>query len=129
MGSRWLLPLLFSLTTSAVLAQSPPPAPSEPTVQSLLDRIQQLENRINQLEDRERKQEAAQAGTAAAPAPAETTTQAAVTPPRRRRLRPRHIWRSTPAWAKSAIRRDGSRRFKSEASAMWISRRPIRRVQ
>ena len=64
MGSRWLLVLLFSLTTSALLAQSPPPAPTEPTVQSLLDRIQQLENRINQLEDRERKQEAAQAGRA-----------------------------------------------------------------
>jgi hypothetical protein len=79
MGSRWLLLLLFLLTTSALLAQSPPPAaPSEPTVQSLLDRIQQLENRINQLEDRERKQEAAAAAT---PATAEATTQAAVTTP------------------------------------------------
>ncbi len=65
MGSRWLLVLLFSLTTSALLAQSPPAASTEPTVQSLLDRIQQLENRINQLEDRERKQEAAQAGAPA----------------------------------------------------------------
>jgi hypothetical protein len=84
MGSRWLLLLLFLLTTSALPAQSPPPAPaspSEPTVQSLLDRIQQLENRINQLEDRERKQEAAAAATPAAPAPAEATTQAAVTTP------------------------------------------------
>ena len=82
MGSRWLLLLLFSLTTSALLAQSPPPAtPTEPTVQSLLNRIQQLENRIDQLEDRERKQETAQAGAAAAPTPAETTTQAAVTTP------------------------------------------------
>jgi phospholipid-binding lipoprotein MlaA len=58
---------LFSLTTSALLAQSPPAASTEPTVQSLLDRIQQLENRINQLEDRERKQEAAQAEEAPAP--------------------------------------------------------------
>ena len=86
MGSRWLLLLLFSLTTSALLAQSPPAAPTEPTVQSLLDRIQQLENRINQLEDRERKQAAAQAGTpasapTAAQAPAETSTQAAVATP------------------------------------------------
>jgi hypothetical protein len=83
MGSRWLLVLLFSLTTSALLAQSPPQASTEPTVQSLLDRIQQLENRINQLEDRERKQEAAQAAApASAPAaPAETTTQAAVATP------------------------------------------------
>jgi hypothetical protein len=84
MGSRWLLLLLFLLTTSALPAQSPPPAPaspSEPTVQSLLDRIQQMENRINQLEDRERKQEAAGAATPAAPAPAEATTQAAVTTP------------------------------------------------
>jgi hypothetical protein len=84
MDSRWLLPLLFSLTTSTLLAQSPPSStPTEPTVHSLLDRIQQLENRINQLEDRERKQEAAQAGTPLAPAlaPTETTTQAAVTTP------------------------------------------------
>ena len=83
MGSRWLLVLLFSLTTSALLAQSPPPASTEPTVQSLLDRIQQLENRINQLEDRERKQEAAQAAapTSTPAAPAETTTQAAIATP------------------------------------------------
>ena len=78
MGSRWLLLLLFSLTTSALLAQSSPPsAPTELTVQSLLDRIQQLESRINQLEDHERKQEAALAGTPAVP----VTTQAVVTAP------------------------------------------------
>ena len=78
MGSRWLLLLLFSLTTSALLAQSSPPsAPTELTVQSLLDRIQRLESRINQLEDHERKQEAALAGTPAAP----VTTQAVVTAP------------------------------------------------
>ena len=82
MGSRWLLLLLFSLTTGALLAQSPPPsAPTEPSVQSLLDRIQQLENRINQLEEHERKQEAVQAGTSAAPNPAETTRQAAAPTP------------------------------------------------
>ena len=69
MGSRWLLLLLFSLTTSALLAQSssPPQSPpsqsaaaaSEPSVQSLLERIQQLENRITQLEERDRQKEAA----------------------------------------------------------------------
>ena len=81
MGSRWLLLLLSLLTTTTLLAaQSPPPAtPTEPTVQSLLDRIQQLENRINQLEDRERKQEAAQAVAPTTLAAAETTIQAPVT--------------------------------------------------
>ncbi len=84
MGSRRLLPLLFSLIISPLLAQSPPPVtPAGPDVQSLLDRIQQLENRIDQLEDRERKREAAQSVTQPAPpeAAAETTTQAAVTTP------------------------------------------------
>jgi len=79
MGSRCLLSLLFALTTSMLLAKSPASAPpTEPTLQSLLDRIQQLENRINQLEDRERRQEAAPAGTPLAP---ETTTPAPVTTP------------------------------------------------
>jgi hypothetical protein len=72
MGSRWLLLLLFSLTTSAVVAQSSPPpasqsqptAAAEPTVQTLLDRIQQLENRINQLEERDRQKEAQASGPA-----------------------------------------------------------------
>ena len=80
MGSRCLLSLLFALTTSMLLAQSPASAPpTGPTLQSLLDRIQQLENRINQLEDRERRQEAAPAGTPVAPT--ETTTPAPVTTP------------------------------------------------
>jgi hypothetical protein len=80
MGSRWLLLLVFSSTTSTLLAQAAPLAtPAEPTVQSLLERIQQLENRINQLEDRERKQEAPQAGPPTAAA--ETTTQAPATTP------------------------------------------------
>ncbi len=82
MGSRWLLLLLFSLTTSALVAQSPPPvAESQPTVQSLLDRIQQLESRISQLEDRDRKLEAAQAAAPAAPTPAETPAEAAAPTP------------------------------------------------
>jgi hypothetical protein len=82
MGARCLLPLLFSLITSPLLAQSPPSAtPSEPTVQSLLDRVQQLENRINQLEERERKRAQSGAQPAGAEAATETTTQAAVTTP------------------------------------------------
>jgi hypothetical protein len=73
MGSRGLLLLLLLLTTSALLAQSPPPAAdSEPTVQSLLQRIQQLEKRINELEDHERTHGTAPGSSSAAPAPAET---------------------------------------------------------
>src|ERR1700730_11135298 len=73
MGSRGLLLLLLLLTTSALLAQSPPPTTdSEPTVQSLLQRIQQLEKRINQLEDHARTQGTAPGSSSAAPAPAET---------------------------------------------------------
>jgi hypothetical protein len=77
MGSRGLLLLLLLLTTSALLAQSPPPAAdSEPTLQSLLQRIQQLEKRINELEDHERKQGTAQGSSSTAPAPAETAAAA-----------------------------------------------------
>jgi hypothetical protein len=83
MGIRFLL-LIFLLTASMLLAQSPPSATtdSQPTVETLLDRIQQLENRINQLEERDRKLEAAQAPAPAAPAetPAEAPASAA-TPP------------------------------------------------
>ena len=87
MRSRWSLLLLFSFTTSALLAQSAPAPASTPidsqTVQTLLDRIQQLENRISQLEDHERKQEAAAVNPAApgsgvpspaAPSPAASTS-------------------------------------------------------
>ena len=87
MRSRWSLLLLFSFTTSALLAQSAPVPASAPidsqTVQTLLDRIQQLENRISQLEDHERKQEAAAVNPAApgsgvpspaAPSPAASTS-------------------------------------------------------
>ena len=91
MGSRWLLLLLFSLTTSALLAQSAPPpssptqtqasaASSEPSVQTLLERIQQLENRIDQLEARDRQIEVAQTPRPAAPTPTESPAAAAPTP-------------------------------------------------
>jgi len=91
MGSRWLLLLLFSLTTSGLLAQSssqpqlPPSqsaaAASEPSVESLLERIQQLENRITQLEERDRQKEAALAPAPAPPSPAEAPAPAAATAP------------------------------------------------
>lgn len=62
MSSRLLLLLVFSLVSSALLAQSTPPPPeAEPTIQSLLDKIQQMEKRINELEAHERSQAAAQA--------------------------------------------------------------------
>jgi Phosphate-selective porin O and P len=79
MGSRWLLLLSFLLTTGALLGQSPPPAAeSQPSVQSLLDRIQQLETRINQLEEHERRQDTSQAARATAPNPVESNAATAV---------------------------------------------------
>ena len=88
MGFRWLLLLLLLLTTGAVRGQSPPPAAgSEPSVQTLLERIQQLETRISQLEDHERKQEAIKTANVTPPAAVEpqaanaTQTAAPTTPP------------------------------------------------
>lgn len=89
MGSRWLLLLLFSVTSSAVLAQSSrpqaspsqPSAGAEPTVQTLLDRIQQLENRINQLEERDRQKAAQASGPAAGEIPAAPVPETAATTP------------------------------------------------
>jgi hypothetical protein len=61
MCSRLLPLFVFSLATSALFAQSTPPSPDhEPSVQSLLDRIQQLEKRISELESHERKEAAGQ---------------------------------------------------------------------
>jgi hypothetical protein len=79
MGPRRLLLLSFLLIANALSAQSPPTATSgsQPSMQSLLDRIQQLENRINQLEERERKQGAAQAGAPTPTGPAEAPVEAA----------------------------------------------------
>ena len=96
MGSRWILLFLFLLTASGLMAQaspsqSQPAAAGEPTVQTLLDRIQQLENRIDQLEERDRQKEAQASGPAtpgavqppAAPVPesAATTVASAAPPP------------------------------------------------
>src|SRR2546426_5795517 len=64
MCTRWLALLVFSLGSSALLAQPTPPPPNqEQTMQILLDRIQQLEKRVSELEDHKRKQSAAQTGT------------------------------------------------------------------
>src|SRR5438034_6278775 len=59
MPSRLLSLLVLSLATSGLLAQSTPQIREpEPSVQSLLERIQQLEKRIGELEDHQRTQAA-----------------------------------------------------------------------
>src|SRR5437868_9576330 len=64
MPSRLLPLLVFSLATSGLLAQSTPQIQEpEPSVQSLLERIQRLEKRIGELEDQQRTQAADGAGT------------------------------------------------------------------
>src|SRR6266699_2460168 len=56
---RSLSLLVFSLATSGLLAQSTPQIQKpEPSVQSLLERIQRLEKRIGELEDHQRTQAA-----------------------------------------------------------------------
>src|SRR5213080_3088396 len=56
---RSLSLLVFSLATSGLLAQSTPQIEEpEPSVQSLLERIQRLEKRIGELEDHQRAQAA-----------------------------------------------------------------------
>src|SRR6266516_5910396 len=61
---RSLSLLVFSLATSGLLAQSTPQIQEpEPSVQSLLERIQRLEKRIGELEDQQRTQAADGAGT------------------------------------------------------------------
>src|SRR5438552_176115 len=56
---RSLSLLVFSLATSGLLAQSTPQIQEpEPSVQSLLERIQRLEKRIGELEDHQRTQAA-----------------------------------------------------------------------
>ena len=64
MNSRLLLFLIFAVASRVLLAQSTAPPPEgEPTMQSLLDRIQQMEKRINELEAHERGQAAAPAAS------------------------------------------------------------------
>src|SRR5438094_1149735 len=61
---RSLSLLVFSLATSGLLAQSTPQIQEpEPSVQSLLERIQRLEKRIGELEDHQRAQAADGAGS------------------------------------------------------------------
>jgi hypothetical protein len=67
-----LVLFLLWLASPALLAQSTSQASqSEPSVQSLLDRIQKMEQRISELEEHERKELAAQTGNPALPAPAD----------------------------------------------------------
>src|SRR2546428_3421532 len=74
MCTRWLALLVFSLGSSALLAQPTPPPPNqEQTMQILLDRIQQLEKRVSELEEHERKQSPAQTGTSDSQTVAEST--------------------------------------------------------
>src|SRR5438445_10471940 len=59
MPSRLLSLLVLSLATSGLLAQSTPQIQEhEPSLQSLLERIQRLEKRIGELEDQHLKQAA-----------------------------------------------------------------------
>src|SRR5947208_15462796 len=61
---RSLSLLVFSLATSGLLAQSTPQIQEpEPSVQSLLERIQRLATRIGELEDYQRAQAADGAGS------------------------------------------------------------------
>jgi hypothetical protein len=78
MHSRLLPVLVFVLLSSALFAQSAAPASAEPepSVKTLLDRIQQLENRISELEAHERKSSAAQGASSVSPAAPETTAKA-----------------------------------------------------
>src|SRR5437016_11711346 len=64
MFPRSLSLLVFSLATSGLLAQSTAQIQEpEPSVQSLLERIQRLEKRIGELEDHQRTQAAVGAGS------------------------------------------------------------------
>jgi hypothetical protein len=70
-----LVLFLLWLASPALLAQSASQtSESEPTIQSLLDRIQQMEKRISELEEHERKEIAAQTGNPVLPAPADQKT-------------------------------------------------------
>src|SRR5438876_12014854 len=81
MPSRLLPLLVFSLATSGLLAQSTPQIQEpEPSVQSLLERIQRLEKRIGELEDHQRTQAADGAGTPGSAAVDGGNTQSSTVP-------------------------------------------------
>ena len=78
---RSLSLLVFSLATSGLLAQSTPQIQEpEPSVQSLLERIQRLEKRIGELEDHQRTQAADGAGTPGSAAVDGGNTQSSTVP-------------------------------------------------
>jgi hypothetical protein len=82
MRSLFVLFLLLWSASPALLAQSTSqPSQSEPSIQSLLDRIQQMEKRINELEEHERKQTVARTSNPVLPAPAEQQTAPAAASP------------------------------------------------
>src|SRR5256885_11590541 len=78
---RSLSLLVFSLAASGLLAQSTPQIQEpEPSVQSLLERIQRLEKRIGELEDHQRTQ-AAVGAESSGPAEGESgNTQSSTVP-------------------------------------------------
>src|SRR5438034_2778184 len=81
MPSRLLPLLVFSLATSGLLAQSTPQIQEpEPSVQSLLERIQRLDKRIGELEDHQRTQAADGAGTPGSAAVDGGNTQSSTVP-------------------------------------------------
>src|SRR5712691_8502990 len=81
MPSRLLSLLVFSLATSGLLAQSTPQIQEpEPSVQSLLERIQRLEKRIGELEDHQRTQAADGAATPGSAAVDGGNTQSSTVP-------------------------------------------------
>src|SRR2546426_4178096 len=81
MPSRLLSLLVLSLATSGLLAQSTPQIQEpEPSVQSLLERIQRLEKRIGELEDHQRTQAADGAGTPGSAAVDGGNTQSSTVP-------------------------------------------------
>src|SRR5438874_8141749 len=78
---RSLSLLIFSLATSGLLAQSTPQIQEpEPSVQSLLERIQRLEKRIGELEDHQRTQAADGAATPGSAAVDGGNTQSSTVP-------------------------------------------------
>jgi hypothetical protein len=77
-----LVLFLVWCASAALLAQSTSQtSESEPSVQTLLDRIQQLEKRIGELEERERKEPAAQTSNLVLPTPADQPTAPATAGP------------------------------------------------
>ena len=124
MPSRLLSLLVLSLATSGLLAQSTPQIQEpEPSVQSLLERIQRLEKRIGELEDHQRTQ-AAVGAESSGPAVVESgNTQSGTVPSSRQNTNTR------PAQLQSERPNGIILPFKSGGSAMWTSRPQTKKDQ